>query len=337
MKKLYFFLISLLFLLGTTAITFYSYTQVDLNLTLSNNMVYQRIQQQLINIGYFNRPLSTVIFLILFIAFTIYYLLFIVHYERWKFSQKQIWTLILSGSIILVFSYPAFAHDIFNYIFDARILVTYHQNPWVMTPLDFPQDEWTRFMRWTHVSSVYPPGWILTTIPFYLFGFGKFVLTLFSFKILGLISFLASSWLMLKLAGQKAWMFWSFNPMVLIESLSSVHNEIVMVVFTLLGFWFYREEKRRRIWGYGAVLWGGLIKYMSFLLLPFLNHPVWAAVAAWIGALVFFYVREVNPWYILLPVAISFMSKSKFFTAVSLISSLVIMYRYYPCVAIFSC
>ena len=91
-------------------------------------------------------------------------------------------------------------------------------------------------MRWTHVGSVYPPGWLVTSIPFYVLGLGKFTLTLLSFKLLGVISYLASSWLMLKIAGRKAWILWSFNPMVIIESLSSVHNEITMVAFTLFAF-----------------------------------------------------------------------------------------------------
>jgi len=93
----------------------------------------------------------------------------------------------------------------------------------------------------------------------------------------------------------------------------------------------------KRIGLYFFLIWAGLIKYTSFLLLPFLSNPVLAAVAAWVGSLAFFFVREINPWYIILPVAISFMSKNKFLTYLSLASSIIVMYRYYPCVAIFSC
>ncbi|MEK9171438.1 MAG: hypothetical protein AAB823_01870, partial [Patescibacteria group bacterium] len=71
--------------------------------------------------------------------------------------------------------------------------------------------------------------------------------------------------------------------------------------------------------------------------IPFLNHPAMAAIAAWVGAFAFFFAREINPWYILLPVAVSFMSKNRFLTSTALVSSLLVMYRYYPCVAIFSC
>src|SRR3990167_4590784 len=228
------------YLLLATSLTIYSYTQVDLNLTLSSNPVYQSIQNQLIQLGYFNRPLSTVIFFLLVLSCTFLY--FLVLKLRRNFTAKQLWTLLFALCSLLFISYPAFAHDIFNYMFDARTVVKYGQNPYFTTPLDFPQDEWTRFMRWTHVGSVYPPGWLITTIPFYLLGFGKFTLTLLSFKLLGLISFLVSSWLMLKTAGRRAWILWSFNPMILIESLSSVHNEITMVAFALLGFWLIKRS-----------------------------------------------------------------------------------------------
>lgn len=345
--KFILFLISYFFFLISFAL--YSYSQVDLNLTLSSNATYQSVQHQLTQLGYFNRPLSTIIFFTILALLITNYGLLITRYKQWQLTTKQLWTLLIVPCFLFLVSYPAFAHDIFNYMFDARTIVKYGQNPYLTTPLDFPQDDWIRFMRWTHVGSVYPPGWLITTIPFYLLGLGKFTLTLLSFKLLGVISFLSSSWLMLKIAGRKAWILWSFNPMVLIESLSSVHNEITMVTFTLLAFYLVKIKKGysfkdtpsrsilKMIAPHISLFWGGLIKYTSFLLVPFLNHPARAAIAAWVGALAFFVVREINPWYILLPVAVSFMSKNKYLETLSLVSSLIIMYRYFPCVAIFSC
>ena len=274
MSRFKFLLLFTFYSLLFTLFTIYSYTQVDLNLTLSSNPIYQTVQRQFTQIGYFNRPQSTTMFLLLIGLLVISYWLLVKKHDVWKISEKQIWTLILGSSLILTLSYPALAHDIFNYMFDARTVVKYGQNPYFTTPLNFPNDDWIRFMRWTHVGSVYPPGWLITSIPFYLLGFGKFTLTLLSFKLLGLISFLLSSWLMLKIAGRRAWILWSFNPMVLIESLSSVHNEISMVFFTLLGFYFMRQGKSFKDFPLRILplVWGGLIKYASFLLLPFCRH-----------------------------------------------------------------
>ena len=341
LRKFSLFLIS--YFLFLISFVVYSYTQVDLNLTLSSDPTYQSIQRQLTQLGYFNRPLSTAIFFSILAGLVTCYLLLVIFHNKWRLTTKQLWTLLFTLCSLLFVSYPSFAHDIFNYMFDARTIVKYGQNPYFTTPLNFPQDDWTRFMRWTHVGSVYPPGWLVTTVPFYLLGFGKFTLTLLSFKLLGLISFLASGWLMFKIAGRKAWILWSFNPMILIESLSSVHNEITMAAFTLLAFRLTQKRTvltrtvLKRASPYILLIFAGLIKYTSFLLIPFLNRPVRAAAAAWSGAIAFFFIREINPWYILLPVTISFMSKNKYLTYLSLASSALIMYRYYPCVAIFSC
>ena len=62
MSPFKFFLFSASLFLLSLSFLIYTYTQVDLNLTLSNNTIYQSIQSQLTNIGYFNRPLSTKIF-----------------------------------------------------------------------------------------------------------------------------------------------------------------------------------------------------------------------------------------------------------------------------------
>lgn len=331
MKKKAFVLLAVCYLLFAVCFAIYSYTQVDLNLTLSSNPTYQLIQQKLTYIGYFNRPFSTVLFS-LFLLFSTFFYFFLFKIQK-KLSLKQIWILIISSSLILTFSYPAFSHDIFNYIFNTRMLIKYQVNPWTNNALSFPADDWTRFMRWTHTGSAYPPGWLITTIPFYLMGFGKFTLTLFLYKLIAVISFLAGSWLMLKLAGKKAWILWSFNPLVIITSLISAHNDIVMVSFTLLSFWLIKNQFA----SYLSLVWSGLIKYISILLLPFLRHPVLAAIAAWIGSIAFFFVREINPWYILLPVSISIMSQNKYLTSLAVMSSLLILYRYYSCVAIFSC
>lgn len=349
MHRSWFHLFTAGYLLAVLALTIFTYTQVDLNLTLSSNSLYQSVQRPLTRLGYFNRPLSTTIFFIILSALVLCYLLLVTNHAKWKLSHKQIWILILSISFLLLFSYPAFAHDIFNYMFDARTVIKHHQNPYVTTPLDFPLDEWTRFMRWTHVSSVYPPGWLIASAPFYILGFGKFTLTLLSFKLLGLISFIASSWLMLRLGGKKVWVLWSLNPMILIESLSSVHNEITMVAFSLLALNLFKQTQKNYpghlthqnipslLLAYFWLIFAGLIKYTSFLLIPFLHWSTWVAVAAWVGAVVFFYVREVNPWYIMLPVAVSLIGGNSRLVKIALFASLVIMYRYYPCVAIFSC
>ncbi len=160
--------------LGLLALTIYSYSQIDLNLTLSSNAVYQSFQQTMIWLGYFNRPLSTTIFLVLvFLLFAIYYLLLRL-VKQGRLEERQFWILVILTLGISVFAYPAFSHDIFNYMFDARIVTTYGLSPYQYKALDFPADLWIRFMHWTHRYYPYGPTWLLLTLPFSFSGFGKF-------------------------------------------------------------------------------------------------------------------------------------------------------------------
>lgn len=63
-----------LFLLLTILLTLFSYTQVDLNLTLDQNPVYLSLQQQATWLGYFQRTWSTAIFVVLTLSLSFVYL-----------------------------------------------------------------------------------------------------------------------------------------------------------------------------------------------------------------------------------------------------------------------
>ncbi len=255
-------------------LTIYSYSQIDLNLTLSGNWLYQYFQNQLIKLGYFNRTLSTAVFLILlFLLSIIYYLiLYLIKHKRLSFTNLK-WLVILS-CIILFFSYSAFSHDLFNYMFDARIVTAYQQNPYVHSALDFPSDLWTRFMHWTHRTYPYGPVWLVLTLPASMLGFGKFVLTLFNFKLLFLFFHLSNIYLInkiLKKADPKLSLLgtavYAFNPVVLIESLVSPHNEVLMLFFLLLAIYFVICEDNKLAAIFNLLLSAG-IKFVTIILLP---------------------------------------------------------------------
>ena len=162
---------------------FYSFTQVDLNLTLNQTPFYLSLQKKLTNLGYFHRPLSTVFFLFLiFSLLTSYFLLLhLVGTNRLK-TKQALFLVILS--FLLLPSYPAFSYDIFNYIFDAKIVWVYKQSPWKKAPIEFVGDPMLRFMHWVHRPSVYPPVWIGLSLPAVIFSFNKFILQLFLMKFL---------------------------------------------------------------------------------------------------------------------------------------------------------
>lgn len=322
--------------------TLYSYSQIDLNLTLSSNQFYQAFQQQMIKLGYFNRPLSAFIYLILIILLFANYYLLITLTKKGKLQLSQIWLLIFVAGGIFLFSYPAFSHDIFNYIFDVRILVFHKANPWLHTALDFPADPWTRFMHWTHRTYPYGPFWIIASIIPYILGFGKFVLTLFNFKLFFLLSYLGSCWLVYKILffiNKKksilGLVFFAFNPLILNESIISPHLDIVMLFLGLSAIYLILAKKK--ILGIFSLLLSILTKYTTAGYIPIIFPKIKfeKKLRLMIGLtsvaiLTQISIREILPWYFLPLMALLILSSVSFLKIILLGLSLGGVLYYLP-------
>src|SRR5260221_1029545 len=172
-----------LYFLVILGLFFYSYTQVDLSLTLSRISLWQTIEKSFQYIGYFNRPLSTYLYLGILLLLFSFYVYFLKLVEKSKLKRQYIWLIIFTLSVILTFSYNAFSYDIFNNIFDAKIFTHYHQNPYLHKALDYPHEPMLSFMHWTHRTYPYVPIYIGINIVLSYLGFGIFLLTFFIFKI----------------------------------------------------------------------------------------------------------------------------------------------------------
>jgi len=298
------------FLILILGLVVYSYTQIDLNLTLFSFSSYQYIQHSLIQIGYYQRPLSASLFLILTGGlFTVYISLLRLILKQ-KISESHI-KIFVGISLLCLLAYPAFSHDLFNYMFDARIATYYHLSPYFFKALDFPTDPWIRFMHWTHRYYPYGPGWLLITlIPSWL-GMGKFVGTLMLFKVMLGGFYIASTYVIYKIL-QKIHptqalfgvTFFTLNPLVIIESLVSGHNEIVMVGFLLISlYWLLSNKIHITAISFLASV---SIKFVSLILLPlFMISPKinrkWISTAFLIYGLALMVVvfqRELYGWYL---------------------------------------
>src|SRR6185437_2612208 len=165
-KKISFFT----YLFFVLCLFLYTFTQVDLNLTLSRASWYQTVEKSFQYIGYFNRPLSSELYIILLFFLFGFWLYFFRMALRQAITRRYIWALTIIATALLAFSYNAFSYDIFNYIFYAKIITFYHQNPYLHRALDFPQDKMLHFMRWTHVTYPYGPVWLGITIPLSFIG-----------------------------------------------------------------------------------------------------------------------------------------------------------------------
>jgi len=307
----------LLYGLTLIGLVVYSYSQIDLNLTLFSHPVFLQFQNLMIQLGYFNRPFSAVVFVVIL-------LLLFIGYWRLVISH---WSLVVGViGLLALLSYPFLSHDFFNYMFDARIVTTYGQNPYFLKALYFPADTWIRFMHWTHRTYPYGPFWLILTLVPSLLGFGKFVLTLLNFKLLFVAAYVGCCYTINKLnpSGLK---FFALNPLILIEGLFSPHLDLVMLFFAILAI--YKNPL------YMVLSIG--IKYATVLLAPllFFKNKPWFVnsliIAGYCGAVFQILSRELLPHYFLVPIGLTALSNSKKWQYLAvLISFILLLVRYVP-------
>lgn len=276
-------------------LSIYSYSLVDPNITLINNSLWTNFRNYMVQWGYYRRDVTSVVYIIIIIVLCAFHFWFIKNYK--KFRLRNLVGII---STIMFFSYPLLSHDFFNYLFDAKILTFYHENPYLHKALDFPQDPWLRFMHWTHRTYPYGPVFlIITLIPSFL-SFGKFLLAYGLFKIMFIGAYIVSIYYLNKL--NKKWaVIFATNPLILIEGVLNMHNDLIGVCLAIAGF--YYVIKNKNIQARILLLLSGGIKYLT---LPFLFiskkkvQVQYAVLAGTIGLIVYLSITgEVQPWYFL--------------------------------------
>ena len=340
------------YLIAAVALFFYSFTQVDLSLTLSQLSIWQVAEKFFQHIGYFQRPLSSFIFTGIVLSLFIFYFMILRGVHAKNISKKTIWFLIIATTVILTFSYNAFSYDLFNYIFDAKIVTYYNQNPYVHRALDFPGDPMLTFMHWTHRFFPYGPTWLGLSVPLSFLGFQFFLPTFFLFKIMISMSFLGTAFFIGKIL-QKASVkdelfgvaFFALNPLVVVESLVSAHNDIVMIFFAIYAVYLLLSKKYTRsiilfILSIGVKFAAAFILPIYILILYFQKRKKemnWQFLFTLIASIMIIpvvlasYRTNFQPWYLLniLPFA-ALASRDYYVFIPSVILSLFAVFEYLP-------
>lgn len=251
----------LLYIAVLISLFVYSYALVDPNLTLINNQIWVGFRDTMVQFGYYQRQDSWHVYVALIVALFAFHFLFVKNFKKYN-------PLLLGGIIgaILLMAYPLLSHDLFNYIFDAKIFTFYKENPYTHMPSDYEPDEWLRFMQWTHRTYPYGPTYLIFSyIPSFL-GFGKFILNFFFFKLASVLSYIAGIYFISKF-DKKAAIVFATHPLVLIEGLVSAHNDLIGVSFAIAGM--YYVSKDNNILGRILLLFSGGIKYLTAPLILF--------------------------------------------------------------------
>ncbi|MBI2195609.1 MAG: hypothetical protein HYU48_01015 [Candidatus Levybacteria bacterium] len=340
------------YLLAIVFLFLYSFTQVDLGLTLTRWSVWQVVQKFFQHIGYFDRPLSTGIYVGIISLLFIFYFAFLALARKNLISKRQLWSAIIATAVLLTFSYNAFSYDLFNYIFDAKIVTYYNQNPYLHKALDYPGEPMLAFMHWTHRVYPYGPTWLLLTVPVSFVGSNVFLLTFFMFKAIASASFLGAAYfigkILEKISPKREMLgiaFFALNPLVIIESLVSAHNDIAMLFFALGSFFLFLNSKYVRALILLIMSIG--VKFATVFILPvILAHLFFSrqkknisfetivliTLILMVVAVVVVSIRtNFQPWYLLYVLPFAALLSNKYFIFIpSVIMSFVSLLIYVP-------
>ena len=169
---------------------------------------------------------------------------------------------------------PVLSSDVYHYALFGRMVAFYGLNPFVTPGTAIAADPFFHFAGWREVTTHYGPVWTLISAGLAAIGGESILLTLVAFKATAALFSLANCWLVYALArrlgagdGLVALLLYAWNPLVLIETAGSGHNDAVMMTFALLGLLL--AVRGRVLLGLVALLLSVMVKYLTGLLLLF--------------------------------------------------------------------
>lgn len=294
----------LLYSLLLVVLSIYSYALIDPNITFFNHRLWSRFLEQMLQVGYYQRLNSWMMYVGIVGLLFIFNRYFVKKYD--KFDPFKIAILI---GLLLIASYPFLSHDFLKYMFDAKILTVYHQNPYVFRPMDFPHDLWLRFLQWTHQSYRYGPVFLgLSIIPSFL-SLGKFLPDFLLFKSLTIFFYVLAVHFLGKINKKNA-IELATHPFIIIEGLVNGHNDIIALAIVIAGI--YCSLNKKNLTGRILFLLSCGIKYLTlpivflssnkkslinkFLFVLFLLLPI-ALLNQFIGNL---FMAEIQTWYFII-------------------------------------
>jgi hypothetical protein len=260
------FIISIIYLV-------YSYSLADPNFLLISWEPYWQFQSTLQSI-FSDRSLLVSVYLVLLVSFFSIYFWWVrlastnenfaneIFRKATGLKLKADWSwflLIILASLPLALAYNALSYDLFNYIFNARMVIEYGANPHVQTALDFANDDWTRFMHNVHTSAPYGYGWTAISLLPYWLGQGIFSLTWVIFKLFALLSmilmFLAVRYWSKSILNKElepiSIVLLFANPLLLLEVLGNGHNDLWMLAPAMVGLTLVCRAliSPKKVWG----------------------------------------------------------------------------------------
>ena len=229
-----------------------------------------------------------------------------------KLTAKKIWVVVGLIELIASLSFPFISDDIYSYLYSGKMVVEYHQNPYIVMPKEnFGKDQWLWFVKnvdnvYYHIGDTpityyYGPVFLAYTAVLVKFvGSSRFLGLFIGWKILNWVWFMLIGWLLTKLVGDKGKVmaYWYANPLLQFELLVNSHNDLLMIGLFLAALLVLSKHK---LWGWMIFLGSVLVKFVSavglvlFLVKDKYREKVFLGMGMLI--LIFHAVRPLHLWY----------------------------------------
>jgi len=200
-----------------------------------------------------------------------------------KFDLKEFVVVVILVASPLLLATQALSYDIYNYLFNAKMVMVYQADPHQRTAIEF-DDDWTRFMHNVHTPAPYGYGWTALSLLPFIAGAGKLLPILGIYKVLNLLSLIGSAWVIKFLADKlKIKLSWFamavvfLNPLVLIEVVGNLHNDLYMLFPAVLSLGLILKD-RHRFWLLSIAL---LLISISIKLATVVLVPIWLWLVFW--------------------------------------------------------
>lgn len=287
------------------------------------------------------------IYSIFVIVFFFFYFFLSQKVRKGILKIKHVWKLIILTVLILLPSFPAFSYDIFNYMATAKVTFFYRENPYIVMPIELPNEPLLSFMHAANKVALYGPTWIASTFIPYVISMNDILRMIYTFKAFIALFYLGVCWLIWKLSGKNIYslIFFALNPLVIIETLVSSHNDVVMLFFALLSFWLLREKKIPQ--SVLAFIFSILIKFSTLFLIPVYIYTIFLILRnkkvawnrIWFYSTISMYIilflspirEEIYSWYLIWPlVFVSLIPNQKLLKNITVAFSFGLLFRVVP-------
>lgn len=139
--------------------------------------------------------------------------------------------------------------DIFNYTTTSKVLYLYKENPYITMPIEFSNDEFLQYTRAANKVALYGPLWILITGIPYIFNSISFLSSLLVMKVVVAVCYLGIGYLIWRFTkNMYSVALFLLNPLVIIETLISSHNDSVMMLLVLGSYFLLSKRKFFMAW-----------------------------------------------------------------------------------------